>query len=262
MSYIARALSKQGRAPSGPIAPAPGARPAVAPAPEAARDLIARQMSPAVLAGALTGRRRPAKAAFGSPVGVFRWLALLGLTGLAGVGLGFIVRLSGPRPGPPAEQVRPMAARSGGSGEQLPAGSGSRTPETTVTLARPGVPPTAEPSALTEATAPNPTTGFVRLPESLELPPPPEVPYEEPVRPPSRFAPLLGRGGTAEPPSPAEVLETFDLQGIIWSDRGRAAMINGVIVEEGSPVGEARVRKIDRRSVTIELRGQTYELRH
>jgi len=58
------------------------------------------------------------------------------------------------------------------------------------------------------------------------------------------------------------VLETFDLQGIIWSDRGRAAMINGVIVEEGSPVGEARVRKIDRRSVTIELRGQTYELRH
>lgn len=70
----------------------------------------------------------------------------------------------------------------------------------------------------------------------------------DPTRPP--LATPIAAGAPAAAPAPS-----FTLQSIVFGPQRRLAVINGHQVHEGSALGEAKVMRIEREAVVLELEG-------
>lgn len=76
--------------------------------------------------------------------------------------------------------------------------------------------------------------------------------------------PSAGSSSASRPSAPA-IQETginrYKLEGIFWDPPAPAAIINDEILEEGDRIGDLRVVKIERASVTVEYQGREHVLR-
>ena len=61
-------------------------------------------------------------------------------------------------------------------------------------------------------------------------------------------------------PAPAQDKVPYDLSAILYSSDRRVAVINGRTVSEGDRIGSAKVRRIGRRSLELEERGERIRL--
>ena len=82
-----------------------------------------------------------------------------------------------------------------------------------------------------------------------------------PISAPPTNAAALAPPTNVAAPTPPSPFADLKLQSIIFSEDKRAAGINGELLYVGDEIRGARVRKIERQSVTVERNGETNVLR-
>lgn len=107
------------------------------------------------------------------------------------------------------------------------------------------------------------TRGESQVPALVQLDNP-NAPVAEERIDPAPAARTDAAKSPAFPPAGAlaarEIAEKLQLSGIMLSGSHRMAIINGVIVGEGQIIDGALVKSVSRRSVTLEVAGQTVQL--
>ncbi len=87
------------------------------------------------------------------------------------------------------------------------------------------------------------------------------VSSNSPISAPRTNAAALAPPTNVAAPAPPSPFDDLKLQSIIFSEDKRAAGINGELLYVGDEIRGARVRKIERQSVTVERNGETNVLR-
>ena len=67
--------------------------------------------------------------------------------------------------------------------------------------------------------------------------------------------PLLDKRGNVQQQSGPD--QGFVLQGIVWTDKERAVLINGEFYKQGQTVGACRIREIKQNGFVAEVQGET-----
>ncbi len=203
-------------------------------------------------------------------VGMLIFLLLALLLAAAAGGIYFIhsMRITS-QPGPPsfagslpaAGPTAPAVEQTATSGGAVPGPveQGKKPPAEAGTAAEPKpVKPPRKPNPLAQSL--NRAKAIAKTVHNRQMTPTEVVAAKEPPHGPDRTPKPPTSDTKSVQPAPANIIRAYKLTGIVEGPTGRLALINGAIVRQGRPIGDARVREIGSDFVVIEVKGRAYRV--